>query len=179
MGTLLRKIQSQGAAESMDLRNVSCEAISSCGKVAGKLRITNAKQSFPQNTQSLRTPQPLQGNVFHKSANPQLVTEKTKNISPDPKAKLVRLAVQSGVFEQGYLLDEKEIAALVPPTDWRDVSHCSVDELKAWAAALVPCVPCAIAARCHAAGTKWQIAPTADQYIHSLLAIAWPARGVN
>ena len=136
MGALLRKIQSQGAADSMDLRNVSCEAISSCGKVAEKLRITNAKQSFPQNTQSLRTPQPLQGNVFHKSANPQLVTDKTKNISPDPKAKLVRLAVQSGVFEQGYLLDEKEIAALVPPSDWRDVSHCSIDELKAWAAAL-------------------------------------------
>ena len=136
MGALLRKIQSHRATDSMDLRKASCETISSCGNVAEKLCIPNTKQSFPQNTQSLRTLQSLQGNVFHKSANTQRVAGKNKIISPDPKAKLVRLAVQSGVFEQGYLLDEKEIAALVPPTDWRDVSHCSVDELKAWAAAL-------------------------------------------
>jgi hypothetical protein len=136
MGALLRKIQSQRAADSMDLRKASCEAISSCGKVAEKLRIPEYEQSFPQNPQSLRTPQPIQGNVFHKSANPQLVAGKNNNISPDPQAKLVSLAVQSGIFEQGYLLDEKEIAALVPPSDWRDVSHCSIDELKTWAAAL-------------------------------------------
>ena len=51
-------------------------------------------------------------------------------------ADLIRLAIQSGIFDQGFLLDEKEIAALVPPTDWRDVSQCSIEELKAWAAAL-------------------------------------------
>ena len=100
------------------------------------MRIPESEQRFPQNPQSLRTPQPIQGNVFHKSANPQLAAGKSNNISPDPRLKLVRLAVQSGIFEQGYLLDEKEIAALVPPTDWRDVSCCSIDELKAWAAAL-------------------------------------------
>jgi hypothetical protein len=49
---------------------------------------------------------------------------------------LIRLAIQSGVFEQGLLLDEKEIAELIPPTNWRDVSSCSIHELKAWAAAL-------------------------------------------
>ncbi|MFC1796068.1 hypothetical protein ACFL1V_03125 [Pseudomonadota bacterium] len=51
-------------------------------------------------------------------------------------AELIRLAIQSGVFDQGILLDEKEIAALLPPTDWRDVTNCSTDEFKAWAAAL-------------------------------------------
>ena len=53
-----------------------------------------------------------------------------------PQSKLIRLAIQSGIFDQGLKLTEKEIAALVPPTDWRDVAGCDLDELKAWAAAL-------------------------------------------
>ena len=53
-----------------------------------------------------------------------------------PQSKLIRLAVQSGIFDQGTQLEEKEITALVPPSDWRDVSNCNLDELKAWATAL-------------------------------------------
>ncbi len=53
-----------------------------------------------------------------------------------PQSRLIRLAIQSGIFDQGIQLEEKEIAALVPPTDWRDVSNCDLDELKAWGAAL-------------------------------------------
>jgi len=53
-----------------------------------------------------------------------------------PQSRLIRLAIQSGIFDQGIQLEEKEITALVPPTDWRDVAGCDLDELKAWAAAL-------------------------------------------
>jgi len=53
-----------------------------------------------------------------------------------PQSKLIRLAIQSGIFDQGFQLEEREIVALVPPTDWRDVAGCDLDELKAWAAAL-------------------------------------------
>ncbi len=53
-----------------------------------------------------------------------------------PQSKLIRLAIQSGIFDQGIQLEEKDIAALVPPSDWRDVSNCDLDQLKAWAAAL-------------------------------------------
>ncbi len=53
-----------------------------------------------------------------------------------PQSKLIRLAIQSGIFDQGIQLEEKEIATLVPPSDWRDVSNCDLDQLKAWAAAL-------------------------------------------
>ena len=53
-----------------------------------------------------------------------------------PQSRLIRLAIQSGIFDQGIQLEEKEITALVPPTDWRDVSNCDLDQLKAWAAAL-------------------------------------------
>ncbi len=50
--------------------------------------------------------------------------------------KLVSLAIHEGVFDHGIQFNEKEITALMPPTDWRDVANCNLDELKAWAAAL-------------------------------------------
>ena len=50
--------------------------------------------------------------------------------------KLVGLAVHEGVFNHDIQFDGKEIAALVPPSDWRDVANCTPKELKAWAAAL-------------------------------------------
>lgn len=53
-----------------------------------------------------------------------------------PQSRLIRLAIRSGIFDQGIQLEEREITALMPPTDWRDVSNCDLDELKAWAAAL-------------------------------------------
>ena len=52
-----------------------------------------------------------------------------------PQSKLIRLAIQSGIFDQGIQLEEREIAALILPSDWRDVSNCDLDQLKAWAAA--------------------------------------------
>ena len=52
------------------------------------------------------------------------------------QSKLVRLAIHAGIFEHGYQLNENEIAKLVPPSDWRDASNCTTDELKAWAACL-------------------------------------------
>ncbi len=54
----------------------------------------------------------------------------------EPQSKLIRLAIQSGIFDQGIQLEEREITALMPPTDWRDVADCDLDQLKAWAAAL-------------------------------------------
>ena len=66
--------------------------------------------------------------------------EKTQSPLPvsdsNPQLMLVCLAIQSGIFDQGIQLEEKEITALMPPTDWRDVAGCDVDQLKAWAAAL-------------------------------------------
>ena len=53
-----------------------------------------------------------------------------------PQSKLIRLAIQSGIFDQSIQLEEKEIAALVPPSDWKDTEQCTTDELKAWGAAL-------------------------------------------
>ena len=52
------------------------------------------------------------------------------------QSKLVNLAIQTGITDQGLELEEKEITAMVPPSDWSEVSNCSPDELKAWAAAL-------------------------------------------
>ena len=53
-----------------------------------------------------------------------------------PQSRLIRMAIQSGIFDQGIHLEEKEIAALIPPSNWRDVANCTTDELKAWGAAL-------------------------------------------
>ena len=51
--------------------------------------------------------------------------------------KLVSLALHEGIFNHGVQFDKKEIVALVPPSDWRDVANCTPEELKAWATALV------------------------------------------
>ena len=48
----------------------------------------------------------------------------------------VETGCRHAIFDQGIQLEEKEITALMPPTDWRDVAGCNLDELKAWAAAL-------------------------------------------
>ena len=133
MGVLLRKIQSPKAADSADSRKVSYKATSGIRKDTETLRIYCVNESFPQCRQSMRIRQTLQGDAFHKPINPQ---PDIGNISHDPKAKLVSLAVQSGIFEQGYLLGADEIMALVPPCDWRDVAHCTNDELRTWATAL-------------------------------------------
>ena len=53
-----------------------------------------------------------------------------------PQSRLIHLAIQSGIFDQSIQLEEKEIAALIPPSDWHDVTNCNPDELKAWGAAL-------------------------------------------
>ena len=50
--------------------------------------------------------------------------------------KLISLAVHEGIINHGVQSDKKEIVALVPPSDWRDVANCTPEELKAWAAAL-------------------------------------------
>ena len=51
-------------------------------------------------------------------------------------ADLIHLAIQSGISDLGLKLEEAEITSLMPPTDWRDVTDCNLDELKAWGAAL-------------------------------------------
>jgi hypothetical protein len=136
MGVLLDKIQKQTVADSVDLRKISRGAASGVRNHCGKLRktegLSRSNRPNPQNPQSLRTLKPAPDIAFHKSANPQgIQTENNSN-----QSRLIRLAIQSGVFDQGLKLDEREIAALVPPTDWRDVAGCNLDELKAWAAAL-------------------------------------------
>ena len=67
-------------------------------------------------------------------------SEKTRTRLPvsdnRPQSNLIRLAIQSGIYDQDLQLEEREITALMPPTDWRDVAGCNMEELKAWAAAL-------------------------------------------
>ena len=53
-----------------------------------------------------------------------------------PQSKLIRLAIQAGIYEHALVLEEKEVAALVPPSDWRDTAKCTIEELQAWAACL-------------------------------------------
>jgi hypothetical protein len=136
MGVLLDKIQKQRVADSVDLRKTSRDAASGvrnhCGKLRKTERLSRSNRPNPQNPQSLRTLKPAPDIAFHKSANPQgIQTENNSN-----QSRLIRLAIQSGVFDQGLKLDEREIAALVPPSDWKDTEQCTSEELKAWATAL-------------------------------------------
>ena len=52
------------------------------------------------------------------------------------QSQLMRLAIQSGIFDHSVQLEEQEIATLVPPSDWNDTADCSREELQAWGAAL-------------------------------------------
>ena len=131
MGTLLQKIQSQKAADSADLRKTSCEAISACGKIAESCGFENELPEKSANPQTRADSKPLPHKDIRKSANPHDIGSESKK----SKSRLVRLTIDYGI-DHGILLDEKEIAALVPPSDWRDASNCTTDELKAWAAAL-------------------------------------------
>ena len=78
--------------------------------------------------------------LIHGETKHPATGEKTQCTLPvsdsNHQSRLIRLAIQSGIFDQGLQLEEREIVVLVPPTDWRDVAGCDLDELKAWAAAL-------------------------------------------
>lgn len=133
MGRLLDKIRAQGAA---DLRI--------CGKQAGARLPASATaaescgfqsqaKSNPQNPQSLWTLKPAPDIAFHKSTNPQGVLVDSETL---PKRRLIQLAIEEGIYEHGLKLGEREVAALVPPADWKDTEQCTREELKAWGAAL-------------------------------------------
>ena len=147
MGFLLDKILEQKTCGFADLRKTSCEAISPCGKRAESCGKEKLKQGFPQSPQTVRTLKPTPHNVFHKSASPhgssddfeKSKSEEQGNVRNEIRAyqfNLVRGAVQSGVFNHGIRLHEKEVSALVPPSDFRDVARCDPEELQAWADAL-------------------------------------------
>ena len=145
MGTLLEKIQKLKAADSADLRKTSCGAGFQSANRAESLRKTPAASEKSANPQTVRTLKPLLRKEIRKSANPHRSLNDFDNQPPEnirseihlsPKRRLIQLAIQSGIFDQGIKLEEKEIAALVPPSDWRDVANCDLDQLKAWAAAL-------------------------------------------
>lgn len=145
MGRLLDKIKAQGAT---DLRI--------CGKQAGATLPESATgvescgfqsqfKSNPQNPQSLRTPKPAPDIAFHKSANPQRITNDFENLLAEnvqrklpviPSQRLIKLAIEEGIFEHGLQLTEREVSTLVPPSDWRDTEQCTSEELKAWGVAL-------------------------------------------
>ena len=79
--------------------------------------------------------------LIHGETKHPATGENTQSILPEsdsnPQSRLIRVAIQSGIFDQSIQLEEKEIAALIPPTDWRDVTNCcNLDELKAWGTAL-------------------------------------------
>ena len=148
MGTLLEKIQKQKAADSADLRKaIRGKGFQSANR-AESLRKRKAATEKSANPQTVRTPKPLPRKEIRKSANPHGVLNDFDNNHPEnirnkiralgnnKQSELVRLAIQSGVFDHGLQLEEKEIAALVPPSDWTDTEQCTIEELKAWAAAL-------------------------------------------
>jgi len=145
MGRLLDKIKAQGAA---DLRICgkqartwppeSATAAESCG-------FQSQAKSNPQNPQSLRTLKPVPDIAFHKSVNPQGIPNDFENGHPEnirneirasTKSRLIQLAIEEGIYAHGLRLGEREIAALVPPSDWKDTEQCTPEELKAWGAAL-------------------------------------------
>lgn len=151
MGTLLEKIQKQKRADSADLRKTSCNTVYMSGERAENVRKSLDVAEKSANPQTVQTLKPLPCNTFRKSANPhekKLVPDRSvADLSSNSQTefqesssalmrKLVSSAILSGVFEHGLLLEEKEIAALVPPADWREVTNCSPGELQAWAAAL-------------------------------------------
>ena len=103
------------------------------------------------NAQSLRALKPTARNNVRRFANAQGVSEKNENLNTvivsnirptlpvsdgSNQSKLVRLAIHSGIYEHGLKLEKKEIAGLVPPSDWNDADNCTLEELKAWGACL-------------------------------------------
>jgi hypothetical protein len=151
MGRLLDKIKAQGAA---DLRTCgkqvgatlteSATVAESCG-FQSQIKHNPQNLRNLQNPQSLRTLIPAPNIAFHKSANPQGAPVDSEGVKPEeirckhpasPKKRLIQLAVEEGIYEHGLKLAEQELAALVPPSDWKDTEHCTSEELKAWAIAL-------------------------------------------
>lgn len=149
MGILLDKIQKQRVADSRDLRKTNRDAASEvrnhCGKLRKTERLSRSNRPNPQNPQSVRTLKPAPNIAFHKSANPQGALADSENthtknirnkIRTSTKIRLIQLAIEEGIYGHGLKLEEREIAALVPPSDWKETEQCTTDELKAWGAAL-------------------------------------------
>ena len=133
MGRLLEKIKARRAADSADLRKTSYEAISDCGKAAESCGFENTNRRNPQNPQTLRTLKPASNIAFHKSANPQGVTNDFQAMElVSAKKRLIQLAIEEGIYEHGLKLDERELSALVPPSNWNDTANCTSQELRAW-----------------------------------------------
>ncbi len=64
------------------------------------------------------------------------LSHKNQSIYRASQSELVRLAILSGESSHGCLLHEKEVSALIPPSDYQDSARCEMEELKAWADAL-------------------------------------------
>ena len=155
MSRLLEKIKRKRAYVFADLRKTSNDADSQYTNAMDLLCISKEDNQTAgpntQNTQSLWTRKPTPRKDIHKSTNTQSVAAKNENQKPatatnsrttipvsnsSPQSKLVRLAIQAGIYEHALVLEEKEVAALVPPSDWRDTANCTLEELKAWGACL-------------------------------------------
>jgi hypothetical protein len=146
MGRLLDKIKAQGAADLRICGKQAGATLPESAIVAESCGLQNQIKSNPQNPQSLRTLKPVPDIAFHKSASPQGAPNDSPSGHPEntriklsvlPKQRLINLAIEEGIYEHGLQLTEREIAALVPPSDWRDSEKCTTEELKAWGAALV------------------------------------------
>jgi len=145
MGRLLDKIKAQGAADLRICGKQAGATLSESATAAESCGLQSQIKSNPQNPQSLRTLKPAPDIAFHKSANPQGVPVDSESKPPEnirnklpalPKQQLIKLAIEEGIFEHGLQFTEQEVAALVPPSDWRDAEKCTPEELKAWGALL-------------------------------------------
>jgi len=145
MGRLLDKIKQQGAADLRICGKPATARLPESATAAENCRFETQINRSPQSPQSLRILKPAPDIAFHKSASPQGVLVDSEKAQPEsirnklpvlPKQRLIQLAIEEAIYQHGFHLDEKEVAALVPPSDWRDAEKCTPEELKAWAIAL-------------------------------------------
>ena len=143
MSRLLEKIKDKRAVDSVDSWKTSSGAASQSTNAVDLLWISKEANPTtgpnPQSPQSLWTRKPAPDIDIHESTNPQRVTNEIQQQEPpisDPKSQLIELAMQVGIYEHALVLEEKEVAALVPPSDWNDAALCTPEELQAWAVCL-------------------------------------------
>jgi hypothetical protein len=141
MNYLLKKIQKVLLAEMADLRKASNSANPVGGKLAESGGLETERQKASDQSAKIRQCGGRR-NPHHRaiSANPpnppraelKSDIQNQPGIATNPKKRLIQLAIEEGIYEHALKLEEKEVAALVPPSDWRDTEQCTPEELKAW-----------------------------------------------
>lgn len=95
------------------------------------IQVLSGKKSTPPRAEFAQSAEmPNQGNTAN------IADRGSDTSQAQSQADLIRLTIESGIFDHGLKFTEKEVSALVPPSDWRDTENCTREELKAWASAL-------------------------------------------